>query len=378
MPTLVIGSTASYDGDTNNAAGVASTLGSDFASASSGALTLKHGVEFDNSTSSLRIRRTGQPELRAKGGETITSNREGPVTVDANSPSGLFGTEVVINSGVYVYSTRTSDPAIKIAKNGVSVRNSGIIMGKGGQGGSANTSAGRTQTNAGLAGGPAIEIASGTTGVTITNNSGAYIAGGGGGGGAGSGSSAGTARVGGGGGAGGGNGGIGSQNRGVGNSGQGDGATTMNAQGSQGSFESASASRNAQGGYGGGGGNGYEWGLRIMGTGAGGGTNVTGAHGTTQGSVGYGAVGNAAWNGTNSGTHHGGIGGAQGNAGGNSRDGGSGGGGGGFGASGGAGGNSGDTSSYSNSYAGGTGGAAIKDNGVTYTLSNSGTVYGVT
>lgn len=377
MATLVIGNSASYDGNTNNAAGLASALG-DFGSASSGALTISSGVGWDNSTSTLQVTRKGDTTLAAKGGETITANREGPVTIDANSASGLFGTEVVINSGVYVYSTSTSDPAIKIEKNGVEIKNSGIIMGKGGQGGSANTSAGRTQTNTGLAGGPAIEIASGTTGVTVTNNSGAYIAGGGGGGGAGSGSSAGTARVGGGGGAGGGNGGIGSQNRGVGNSGQGDGATTMNAQGSQGSFESASAARNAQGGYGGGGGNGYEFSLRIMGTGAGGGTNVTGAHGTTQGSVGYGAVGNAAWNGTSYGTHHGGIGGAQGNAGGNSRDGGSGGGGGGFGASGGAGGNSGDTSSYSSSYAGGAGGAAIKDNGATYTLTNNGTVYGAT
>ena len=361
MATLVLGNSASYDGSTNNAAGLAAGLGSDYASASSGALTISR-VSFDNSSAALRIERKGASDLAAKGGTTISSNTQGPVEI-TSADSGLFGVEVVINSGVYLWSDDVTQPALKIATSGVVVKNSGYIMGKGGQGGN-------TSSN-GQNGGSAIEIASGSSSVSITNYSGAYIAGGGGGGGPGSGSSAGTRRVGGGGGAGGGNGGIGSQGRTIGVGG------AVGSQGTIGYFESG-GTRDAQGGYGGGGGNGYEWGLRIMGSGAGGGRNLTGTHGTTQGSVGYGAVGNAGWNGTTVGTHHGGIGGAQGNVGGNARDGGAAGGGGGFGAAGGAGGNSGDTSSYSSSFAGGSGGLAINDNGQAYALSNSGTIYGGT
>ena len=74
--------------------------------------------------------------------------------------------------------------------------NYGKVIGKGGNGGWAG--------GGGQSGGPAIKINSGISGVTITNHSGAYIAGGGGGGGGGSRSGK---YAGGGGGAGGGAGG---------------------------------------------------------------------------------------------------------------------------------------------------------------------------
>lgn len=265
------------------------------------------------------------------------------------------GGQLTLPSNLWVWTDSTATPAI-IIDIPCTLVNNGKIIGMGGAGG--NT------TQNGQDGGPAIKINSGVSGVTIVNNSGAYIAGGGGGGGPGSGSSAGTRRIGGGGGAGGGAGGVGSQGRSAGSGG------TINAAGTEGVYESAGAARNAKGGGAGGGGGAYEWGLRIMGSGAGGGRILPGTGGS-------GGDGNGSWNGVNSITYHGGAGGAGNAAGQNSQDGGAGGGGGGWGAAGGRGGNSGDTSSYSAFFAGGAGGAAISSP-VSYTLTNNGFVYGST
>lgn len=266
------------------------------------------------------------------------------------------GGQLTLPSNLWVWTDSTATPAITIDIPCIIVNN-GKVIGMGGAGGDT--------TQDGQDGGPAIKINSGVSGVTIINNSGAYIAGGGGGGGPGSGSSAGSRRIGGGGGAGGGAGGQGSQSSHAAGAGG-----TINAVGVEGVYETGGSGRNAQGGGAGGGGGAYEWGLRIQGSGAGGGRILPGTGGS-------GGDGNASWNGVNTITYHGGQGGAAGNAGQNSQDGGAGGGGGGWGAAGGVGGNSGDVSSYSSSYAGGSGGAAISSP-VSYTLTDNGTIYGST
>ena len=77
---------------------------------------------------------------------------------------------VTVNAGVWCYSNTTSTGGMVLAGSfpgGVTVTNSGNIIGMGGY--------------AGQAGGPALQITTSDT-VSITNNSGAYIAGGGGGG----------------------------------------------------------------------------------------------------------------------------------------------------------------------------------------------------
>ena len=309
MATLVIGNSASYDGETNNAAGIASVLGSEFATASSGALTLKAGIGWDNSTTSLKIMRRGASDVRVKGGPVIDSHTQGPITVDS-STVGLFGIEVVINSGKYLWSNSTSSAALIISRNNVSVINNGYITGKGGAGGI-------QPQGDGSVGGPAVKITSGVTGTVITNNSGAFIAGGGGGGGS---RSQGGSGSGGGGGAGGG-------------PGNGNNTATFDAGGN---------------GRAGGGGGAYE-------------------SGTTQPAH----AGGWALPGTGSRVFYsGGIaGGSAGNAGGDSVGSNYSGGGGGWGAAGGDGNSSGD---------GAAGGKAVDDSGQTYTLTNNGTIYGTT
>tara|TARA_R110000787_G_scaffold58952_1_gene133799 strand:+ start:119 stop:907 length:789 start_codon:yes stop_codon:yes gene_type:complete len=168
-------------------------------------------------------------------------------------------------------------------------------------------------------GAPAISITA--TGVTIINSSGSYIAGGGGSGGRGN-----TTPSGGGSGAG--------------------FSALLNAEGADGFL-------GATGGGSGGGGGGY--------------------HGTDDSTSGMGGrilPGTGGAGGLGNGGGRGGAGGSAGAAG---AGGGSlaGGGGGGWGANGGNGG-------YSGAGAGGAGGKAIEDNGNTYTLSNSGTIYGAT
>ena len=88
---------------------------------------------------------------------------------------------LTIGSGVYIWSDNTTTAGMTIASslNGkLTIVNNGYIIGKGGAGGGGSGNF----NQAGFAGGPA--IANSATGVSITNASGAYIAGGGGGGGA--------------------------------------------------------------------------------------------------------------------------------------------------------------------------------------------------
>lgn len=84
--------------------------------------------------------------------------------------------DVTINSSVWLWSNTTATAGAIISgsfPSGVTIHNYGKIIGMGGAGGSGQ--------NSGAAGGPALSIAS--SGVIINNKSGAYIAGGGGGGG---------------------------------------------------------------------------------------------------------------------------------------------------------------------------------------------------
>jgi len=353
MATLILGNSASYNGSTNNAAGLAASLGSDYASASSGALTLSR-VSFDNSSAALRVERKGASDIGAVDGATVSSNTQGPLEINSG---GLFSTIVTINSGVYLYSDDTSQPALKL-NIPATVNNSGIIMGKGGKGGDGAYLG--SSFYDGAAGGPAIEIASGISGVTIINNLGAYIYGGGGGGGGGLGSGS-SADSGGGGGAGGGQGG--SPNvRGAGNGAAGGSAGSAGAAGN--------GVRNGPGGNGGGGGGGYEWGNRQDGGGGGGGRVIGG------GDVRYNCA-NPGWNGTSNcyacAYGRGGT-----SAGQDCTDGGTGGGGGGYGAAGGRGGRNGDTANKTVFSAAGAAGKAIEANGVTYTLTNNGSIAGAT
>ena len=346
MPDLALGNSASYDGNSNNAAGLAAALGSTYATASSGALTLSR-VMFDNTGSTLNVERKGDTDLGPSGGQTISSNTEGPVEI---TEGGLFGTVVTINSGVYLYSDDRTQPALKISVSGATVSNSGYIIGAGGRGsdrGASNHSSG----------GPAIEIASGISSVSITNSSGAYIAGGGGGG-------VGGSLAGGGGGAGAGLGGNGS--RGGALSGRTSGAGGAPGQKGAAPVEGKDSGDRWPGQCGGAGGNGSPWYDTGGDSGGAGGRMLPGL--AVPG--GYAYVG-----------HGGGTGGGGGQAGGlttgpfdpssgsyspnyGARTGGyAGGGGGGWGASG---------------ESGSSGGNAVKDNGQSYTLSNSGTIYGGT
>jgi hypothetical protein len=253
-----------------------------------------------------------------------------------------------VPSNIWVWSDSRSTAAMVIDIS-CTIVNEGKIIGRGGDGGG-NPWWG---SSAGQSGGPAIKINSGVTGVTITNSSGAYIAGGGGGGGPGSNPSSP------GGGAGGGSG-----------SRPGESGSTvplaaggaLNATGSTGlayyypnTVTPGAGNSGAGGGAGGGGGHYvYSGGDVGFSSGGGGGGRIL--------------PGTGGSGGTSSGGGQGGAGGSAGNAGTASTFYGSGGGGG-WGASGGSG--SGGTS-------GGAGGAAIDDSGETYTLSNSGTIYGGT
>ena len=257
------------------------------------------------------------------------------ITVSSFISSG--GT-LVIPSTIWVWSDSTSTAALTIDIP-CTIRNEGKVIGRGGSG----------TSNAGGSGGPAIKINSGVTGVTIQNQSGAYVAGGGGAGRTGYQTAYYPGMYGGGGGgAGGGSGG------GLTNSTGG----ALNATGATGA-----ATNNwggGGGGSGGGGGFGNHYNSNNNGGGAGGrilpGSGGTGAEWSNGGNgLGGGPGGSAGAAGTNAGTSGGWVVGG-------------GGGGGGWGASGG----------LSNTGAGASGGKAVDDSGVTYTLSNSGTIYGAT
>ena len=235
------------------------------------------------------------------------------------------GQTLTISEDFYVWSDSISTPALVI-DIACTIVNNGYIMGQGGVG----ASMGSPQS-----GGPAIKINSGVTGVTIQNNSGAYIAGGGGGGNAGGWAGSGGVA---GGAAGGGPNGSGAGTGGAGG--------TLNATGSNGGY-----GYNGQGGFGGGAGGGggsYDAsGPGVYGGGGGGGGRIlpgTGGSGGGPSPYGYaGGPGGSAGNSGSSGAAPGG---------------------GGWGAAGGGG-----------SYAGGK---AIDDSGVSYTLTNNGTIYGAT
>ena len=158
-----------------------------------------------------------------------------------------------IPSNIWVWSDSTSTAALTIDIS-CTIINEGKIIGKGGVGGHGNTTISNSTSNAlgnGADGGPAIKINSGVSGVTITNSSGAFIAGGGGGGGS-SGVEPQNTYAGGGGGAGGGNGGDGG---GVGTGNTGGSGGALNAVGNQftppqGVAGSTSAIGGEAGGYG--------------------------------------------------------------------------------------------------------------------------------
>lgn len=236
------------------------------------------------------------------------------------------GQALIIPSDMYVWSNSTGAYGL-IVNIPCTIINYGRIIGKGGNGGS--------YTTRGYNGGSAMRITS--SGVTVQNMSGGYIAGGGGGGGGGS-YAGGNNRAGGGAGAGGANGGNGAYPYYY-NTSYGGGGGAINGT-STGTLSGATA-----GGGGGGGGS----------PGGGSGRQLPGS--SRGGSAG--------------GSNIGGAGGGGGSVGGNHRSGAQGGsaaaGGGGWGARGGAGG----ASSYGN------GGRAISAT-TSYTLSNSGTIYGAT
>ena len=292
----------------------------------------------------------GTAAVDITSGTTINgqSNRQ-EITVSSFISSG--GT-LRIPSGFWIWSDNTSTPAMTIDIP-CTILNEGKIIGKGGVGGHGNT----TITNSsgsgrgyGADGGIAIKINSGVSNVTITNSSGAFIAGGGGGGGS-SGYEPQNTYSGGGGGAGGGNGGEGG---GVGTGNLGGSGGILNASGSQYIVPSGVVGIDSYLGGEAGGGGGQSAGEDNRSSGGGGGGRIlAGSASPTPNSahVAGGGAGNA---------------GSDGGAGGNT---GKSGGGGGWGADGGDG--------Y-NSRLGGSGGKAIEDSGNSYTLNNSGTIYGAT
>lgn len=280
------------------------------------------------------------------------------------------GGQLTIPSSMWIWSDSTSTPALTIDIP-CTIVNNGKIIGKGGAGGGTTNVSVTSPTvaqNTGGDGGPAIKINSSVSGVTITNNSGAFIAGGGGGGAGGSsgplhGDSDYYVKAGGGGGAGGGAGQSSYRKNGDVFYGGGAGGI-LNAVGGNGG---ASGGTGATGGGSGGGGgfsasNGADFGRAG---GAGGGGRIlpgTGGDGAIDGGIGSSTVG-----------ADGGDANAAGGAGS-----GEGGGGGGWGAAGGTSLRT-ITSPYSQSNVpGGAAGKAVEDSGNSYTLNNSGTVYGAT
>ena len=266
---------------------------------------------------------------------------------DYISSGGTFN----IPANFWIWSDNVATPAL-IIDIPCTVINNGNIIGKGGKGGNGQGTNFNVAQN-GEDGGDAIKINSGVSNVTITNASGAYIAGGGGGGGA---TQNGPDDAGGGGGAGGGNGGYsdnnhqtnfgtGGQLNAVGNDGTGSGA----GDGGEGGGRGGGADDDSSRGGGGGGG-------RIL-------------PASTQADLTYGSTS----------FRNKGKGGGGGVAGGNGHEAGNtskGAGGGGWGAAGGTGDSA--TAGGTGGGSGGAAGKAIEDSGNTYTLNNSGTIFGAT
>ena len=170
---------------------------------------------------------------------TVDSSAAGAATINGLTAFQEIKTSDYISDGetleipvdVWIWSNNTGVAALIVDTPNATVINNGYIIGKGGNGGF---------SGAGQAGGPAISVT--TSGVSITNASGAYIAGGGGGGGSGKEGSD-SDRAGGGGGAGGGAGG-----------GYGGGAGgTIGQLGGNGTFASSGGTSATGGSHGGGG-----------------------------------------------------------------------------------------------------------------------------
>ena len=262
------------------------------------------------------------------------------------------GGQLTIPTGWWIWSDNTSNAGMTIDIP-CTIVNNGYIIGRGGNG------AGTIGYN-GQAGGPAIRINSGVSGVTIINNTGAYIAGGGGGGG--TQNSTANRRGGGGGGAGGGYGGTGVKNSGN-HSYQNPPAAgaVINAAAAQAaSVTSQTAQAGGVGGY-------------VSENSSG--SETQGAHGSGGGRIlpGTATTPTSAyvlqWGGDGSG----GAGGQAGSRGHRAGDTSLGGGGGGWGAAGGPG-----HGGRSINGSGGAGGKAVEDTGNTYTLTNNGTIFGAT
>lgn len=261
---------------------------------------------------------------------TVSVNQQETNLSSLAYAAGWNGSDLIqcnINSDVWIWSDNTSTAALTINVANAVVINNGKIIGKGGDGGSA----------AGSDGGPAVSINS--TGITLINNSNAYIAGGGGGG---QGNGSGPRVHGGGGGAGGGNGGWGTRWDGSGTFAGGVGGAIGQA-GTDGATYGTAANGKG-GGAGGGGGAEYQGGAFGIGSGGGGGGRIL------PGTGGAGGTGN----------NTGGTGGSSNSAGGYVN---ASGGGGGWGAAGGG-------------TNGGAGGKAVERNGNSITYNDSGYTYG--
>ena len=185
MATVTIGGSNGivWDGNTKTKAQFAAA--SDNVTTASSNLTL-NACSFDNKVAASPKFTDSEGQNGLMGNLVISENTQ-ELVIDSNTEGGgLFGVgSVTINSGVYVWSDNVSNAALKVSLNGVTVSNSGNIIGRGGNGGTHSAADdGQSYSSAtGQNGGPAIEIASGVTGVTVTNNSGGKIGGGGGGGG---------------------------------------------------------------------------------------------------------------------------------------------------------------------------------------------------
>jgi len=260
-----------------------------------------------------------------------------------------------IGAGVYIWSNSTSVAGLTIDGSwpgGVTLINNGYIIGMGGVGGTGYwDSPGLVYSN-GQPGGPAISLG---VNATITNNAGAYIAGGGGGG-----------------------AGVGYPNFGLtggaggGGAGGGPGGALINAAGS-----TSYTPGGAGGSLGASGSDGNLPPARGDGSGGGGGRILPGTGGSGGSAYNYIGKGGGSGGGGGSGDFYyeagtGGTGGSAGSVGGNGAggDGGNGGGGGGWGASGGMG------SYVFSSGNPGAGGKAIALNGFIVTRSGAGTTYG--
>ena len=305
-----------------------------------------------------------------------------------------------IPSNMWIWSANTSIAALTIDIP-CTIINDGKIIGKGGQGGSGlrkknlphptvgayESGYGTVDLGTGSDGGPAIKINTNVSGVTITNSAGAYIAGGGGGGGA-AGVEPQNTASGGGGGAGGGEGGY-KVGPGSFDDGSGSGWPNYTTQGPQyAEFGNIPGTNNNNGpslGWGGAlnekgwmiystlhsSGGYYTWSKNFNPGGEAGGPGY-GSSGEDQASS-SGQGGGRILPGTRTSIASTAYGGAGGEAGADSTNGG--GGGGGWGAAGGKGVRGASTNVQCQ---GGAGGKAVEDSANTYTLNNSGTIYGAT